>query len=94
MVKEVVSLEPNENYTINKDALNKFKEFEKALFRKLIIAHQIGMENRLVPIQLQVECICGLKILLDTDIRKSAIVWKENVYLFPNTQLSKDHVLG
>ena len=94
MIKEVGSLEPNENYTINEDALNKFKEFEKALFRKLIIAHQTVMGNRLVPIQIPVECICGLKILIDTDIRKSATVWKENVYLFPNTQLSKDHVLG
>ena len=79
---------------INKDALTKLKESEKALFKKLIIAYQTGKGNHLVPVLIPVECINGLRILINTDIRKSATVWEGNVYLFPNTQLSRDHVLG
>ena len=93
-IKFTQFVDPLHGRWIIKDALNGLKESEKALFEKLIIAHQTGKGNHLVPVPVPVECISGLEIRIDTDIRKRATVWKENVYLIPNTQLSKDHFLG
>ena len=67
-------VDPLNGRWIIKDALNGLKESEKALFEKLIIAHQTEKGNHLVPVPVPMECISGLEFLIDTDIHKRATV--------------------
>lgn len=49
---------------------------------------------KLVPVLLPQDCFKALKIISDSDVRKSAGVHPSNDFAFPNTKLSLSHVTG
>ena len=68
---------------------------EKALVRNTKIAYQSGEgTKRLVSILIPGDMVEGIRKLVDLQIRKDAGVHKNNIYVFPSTQSSEDHVSG
>ena len=68
---------------------------EKALVKNTKIAYQSGKgTKRLVSVLLPKDTVDGIRKLVDPELRKDVGVHKDNVYVFPSTQSSSDHVSG
>lgn len=74
--------------------IEKLPDWERRLFDDILITYQPGKGTHLVPVLLPADCITGLDILCSPEIRKRVKILDENIYLFPNTGLSKDHTSG
>jgi hypothetical protein len=80
---------------IEPERVRKMSEIDRRLFAELKIAYQTGKGNdHLVPLLMPPETVAALKILTDNAIRDAAGVRRRNVYVFPCTQGSEDHVAG
>ena len=69
-------------------------EWEQELFKQFHIAYQTGKGNHLVPVLIPNVCLKGLEILANVHTRKEAGVVQNNMYMFPNTEQSPNHVSG
>lgn len=79
---------------INDKSIEQLSTCEKKLFSDMLVGYQPGKGNHLVPVLIPRDCIRGLDILCDPEIRKRVDVLQSNEFLFPNTSLSPDHVIG
>ncbi|XP_069105781.1 uncharacterized protein [Argopecten irradians] len=68
---------------------------EKQLVGKFKIAYQCGKNiSQMVPLLIPNDCTNGLRVLADTDVRKSVGIDPKNHFLFPNMQSSSEHIKG
>ena len=66
---------------------------KKALVENTKIAYQAGKgTKRLVLVLIPKDMVDGIRKLADENLRNDVGVQKNNVYLFPSTQSSEDHV--
>ncbi|WAR20358.1 hypothetical protein MAR_002196, partial [Mya arenaria] len=79
---------------IDSNKVDSLPEWEKKLFQNHLITYQPGKGTHLVPVLIPQDCVDGLDILICSDTRQRAKIWKENSYLFPNTGFSADHTSG
>ena len=79
---------------IDESRVEKMEEFERELFKSMLIAYQTGKGNHLVPVLIPRDCVSGLNTLTDHHVRKEVGILEGNPYVFPNTEHSQFHVLG
>ena len=81
---------------ISKEALSRISKAEDIeVLAQLKVAFQIGKRSKqFVPVIIPPDCVKGLKILADKDLRKQLGINKNNKFLFPSTGLSINHVKG
>ena len=79
---------------IDESRIEQIEEFEKELFKSMMIAYLTGKGNRPVPVLIPRDCVAGLAILTDHHIRKDVGILESNPYVFPKTEQSQFHVLG
>ena len=79
---------------INQCDIDQLEDFEKELFKDMTVIYMTDKGNHLVPVWVYKDCISGLKLLMDVEVRKQAGVLESNVYVFANTEQSPYHVLG
>ena len=79
---------------IDESRVEKLEDFERELFKSMLIAYQTGKGNHLVPVLISRDCVSGLNTLTDCHVRKEDGILEGNPYLFPNTDNSQFHVLG
>ena len=82
------------NRWVNKSQVEELMAEEKELFKDMLVAYQPGKGNHLVPVLFPKDCIKGMEIMTDKDIRKEVGVNTANDYVFPNTEMSYYHVSG
>ncbi|KAH3698361.1 hypothetical protein DPMN_085881 [Dreissena polymorpha] len=87
-------LSAKEGKWVDNDNVANLSECDKKLFSEMIIGYQPGKGNHLVPVLIPKDCVRGLDILCDQDVRKNVQVLETNDFLFPHTSLSHDHVGG
>ena len=74
---------------IDESRIEQMEEFEKELFKSMMIAYQTGKGNHLVPVLIPRDCVAGLAILTDPQVRKDVGILECNPYVFPNTEQSQ-----
>ena len=79
---------------IDEIRVEKLEEFERELFKSMLIAYQTGKGNHLVPHLIPRDCVSGLNTLTDPHVRKEVGILEGNPYMIPNTEHSQFHVLG
>lgn len=79
---------------VNSKKVKPLEAWEKELFNSMMITFQAGKGTFLVSDLIPQDCVKGLDILTDSDIRKRSGVPEANDYIFANTQGSGFHVLG
>ena len=79
---------------VNPKRVQQLDPYEKELFKEMLITFQPGKGNHLVSDFIPTDCIKGLDILCDMEVRKRAGILEANPYIFANTQGSDVYVLG
>ena len=79
---------------IDESRVEEMEEFERELFKPMLIAYQTGKGNHLVPVLIPRDCVSGLNTLTGPHVRKEVGILEGNPYEFPNTEHSQFHVLG
>ena len=70
---------------IDESRIEQMEEFEKEL-KSIMIAYQTGIGNHLVLVLIPRDCVAGLAILTDPEVRKDVGTLDSNPYVFPNTR--------
>jgi hypothetical protein len=73
---------------------NQLDSVDSSLFHEMMLTYMSGKGNHLVPVIIPTDCILAMKALADPEIRSMASVSKNNVFIFPCTQESSNHVDG
>ena len=79
---------------IDESRIEQMEEFEKELFKSMMIAYLTCKGNHLVPALIPSDFVVGLAILTDLQVRKDVGILESIPYVFPNTEQSQFHVLG
>ena len=79
---------------INQKKVKQLDAWEKDLFKSMLVTYQAGKGTHLVDDLIPNDCVKGLDLLVDSDIRKKAGIPSGNVFIFANTQGSTFHVSG
>lgn len=79
---------------IDSQLVEQLEDWEKRLFSDMLAAYQPGKGSHLVPVLIPQDCVIGLQLLCNPEIRERATILHSNECLFPNTSLSADHVIG
>lgn len=80
---------------VDEKSVERLTDVEKKLFSDLKIAYQSGKGNsHLVPVLIPKDTVPALQLLSNTTIRAAAGVLVTNLFLFPSTQHSAEHVSG
>jgi len=76
-------------------AIGNSTDLEQRLFREFRITYQTGKgNNHLVPILFPLDTCQGMMKLTDQTVRSFVGIHQNNVYAFPNSKHSLDHVSG
>jgi len=76
-------------------AISNSTDLEQRLFQEFKITYQTGKgNNHLVPILFPLDTCPGMMKLTDQTIRSYVGIHQNNVYAFPNSKHSLDHVNG
>ena len=67
---------------------------DQKLVNSMDITYQPGKGNKLVPCLVPRDCVKAMNLLCNQQIRQDVGVATDNPFVFANTELSKDHVLG
>ena len=69
-------------------------EIEQKLIKSMAVTYQAGKGNKLVPCLVPMDCMRGMDLLCEKCVRNDAGVLPNNQYVFANTEMSSDHVVG
>lgn len=78
---------------VHHEDLDNLMDNERDLFKDMLIMYEPGKGNHLVPCLIPQDCVKGLHILCDPEVRARVKVPELNDYLFPNKG-SMGHVNG
>jgi len=74
---------------------NSGSDLERRLFREFKLTYQTGKgNNHLVPVLFPSDILVAMQTLCESTTRTSNGIHSDNVYLFPNSKHSLDHVSG
>ncbi|KAI0235095.1 hypothetical protein LSAT2_014501 [Lamellibrachia satsuma] len=74
---------------IDESRIEQMEEFEKELFKSMMIAYQTGKGNHMVPVLIPRDCVVGLAILTDPHVRKDVGILNSNPYMFPSIRRAR-----
>ena len=72
---------------IDESRVEEMEQFERELFKPMLIAYQTGKGNHLVPVLIPRDCVSGLNTLTDPHVRTEVGILEGNPYEFPNTSI-------
>ena len=70
------------------------EKYKQEIYTASRITFQEGKGNKMVPVFIPSDCVPAMEFLSSVEVRESSGVDKQNIYMFPSTNHSDNHVSG